>query len=456
MPFVNNQPPVVTGPIIVNMIEDSFVVPVSPAINAFDPDLIDLVRATGIPEALPEGFSFNLQFHHFVIDSFAPAFQSLAQGQLMQIIINFFATDGFALVPHSLIVTMTGVNDLAVIAGATAAVLTEDAMTHTSGTLTVTDVDNGEAAFQPVTAMGGVYGQLSLTADGQWSYILDTATVQPLNTGQTVIETFAVHSVDGTEQILTFTIEGVDETLLIGTAGNDVLNGTAAGEMLLGLAGRDLLNGNGGRDTLEGGTGADSLYGQEGDDVIEYDPSDRVQNGGSGVDTLRLARSATVNLGSADQVSGDSGVASGFENVDATLANAAVTLTGSAGVNALAGGSAADRLTGGLGSDVLYGNAGADRFILRSVTDSQGAGQDKIADFTHGSDKIDLSAIDALTGGRDNGFAFIGQAGFARSGQLRYDAVSGAVEGDVNGDLLADFSIQIGAGMTITASDFVL
>jgi VCBS repeat-containing protein len=302
----------------------------------------------------------------------------------------------------------------------------------------------------------GSYGRLSLTSVGQWSYVLDAGAVQALTTGQTASDTFAVQSVDGTEQLLTFAIAGADETVLVGTVGNDVLTGTGADEVLLGLAGRDMLYGKGGADTLDGGAGGDSLFGEDGDDVIVHDAKDRLQSGGAGLDTLRLERGATVNLGAADQVWGDCGLTNGFEDVDATYATASVNLTGSTGGNALAGGLAADRLTGGLGADVLFGNGGADRFILRSVAESRGAAQDEIADFTHGLDRIDLSAIDAVVGGRDNGFAFIGAAGFVRAGQLRYDAVAGIVEGDLNGDLVADFGIQVGAALAITASDFVL
>ncbi|TXI04819.1 MAG: hypothetical protein E6Q73_02720, partial [Pseudorhodobacter sp.] len=108
-----------------------------------------------------------------------------------------------------------------------------------------------------------------------------------------------------------------------------------------------------------------------------------------------------------------------FEHVNAAAATAAVTLTGSAAANRLTGGAGADRLTGGRGGDALTGGAGADRFVFASLADSGFAGFDQITDFTHLSDRIDLSAIDARAGGANNAFSFIGGAAVSAKGQLR-------------------------------------
>ncbi len=56
----------------------------------------------------------------------------------------------------------------------------------------------------------------------------------------------------------------------------------------------------------------------------------------------------------------------------------------------------ADTIEGGAGGDTLTGGAGADTFVFKS-----GDGNDKITDFTNGTDTIDLSTITPITGYSD-------------------------------------------------------
>ena len=85
--------------------------------------------------------------------------------------------------------------------------------------------------------------------------------------------------------------------------------------------------------------------------------------------------------------------------------------------------------------------------------------KDRITDFGVG-DLIDLSAIDAITGGSDNAFSFIGSAAFGNvAGELRATSLGGNVwliEGDIDGIGGADFAINVGSSHAITAADFVL
>src|SRR5258706_343981 len=73
----------------------------------------------------------------------------------------------------------------------------------TSGTLTVSDLDSGEAKFQTVapSALQGTYGNFNFDSNtGQWSYALDNSKLatQALNVSSTVHDTLTVTSFDGT------------------------------------------------------------------------------------------------------------------------------------------------------------------------------------------------------------------------------------------------------------------
>src|SRR6185436_8232595 len=87
---------------------------------------------------------------------------------------------------------------------------------------------------------------------------------------------------------------------------------------------------------------------------------------------------------------------------------------------------------------------------------------DLITDFTAGSDLIDLSAIDAHPAAAGvNAFRFLGTGAFdGQAAALRYgfDAGRGVtvLEGDVNGDRLADFAIDLTGNKTLLSSDFTV
>ncbi|HEY5723550.1 MAG TPA: cadherin domain-containing protein [Allosphingosinicella sp.] len=137
------------------------------------------------------------------------------------------------------------------------------------------------------------------------------------------------------------------------------------------------------------------------------------------------------------------------------------TILGAGGDDIIDGGTGSDVITGGLGADLLTGGAAADRFTYNSVNESSVAAPDTITDFSRGEgDKISLSAIDANSIAANNqAFTFIGTNAFSGvAGQLRYEIVGGEtrVSGDVNGDGVADFLIQLSDPVTLISSDFIL
>lgn len=133
-------------------------------------------------------------------------------------------------------------------------------------------------------------------------------------------------------------------------------------------------------------------------------------------------------------------------------------LFGGAGADTLDGGNGKDVLQGGTGKDVLLGGAGADDFVFKSVAEAgKGGGRDVIRDFSHAQgDDIHLAAIDANSKVAGNqAFSFIGEKAFSgKAGQLQYK--NGIVAGDVNGDKVADFHIDIANHAALHANDFIL
>jgi len=88
---------------------------------------------------------------------------------------------------------------------------------------------------------------------------------------------------------------------VVGTAAANILVGTTGKDYMVGLGGNDRINGSGGADTLRGGDGndnlngaggADRLYGDAGNDTLVWNALDKLFDGGSGADKLKV----TVDL----------------------------------------------------------------------------------------------------------------------------------------------------------------
>ena len=134
---------------------------------------------------------------------------------------------------------------------------------------------------------------------------------------------------------------------------------------------------------------------------------------------------------------------------------------GGTGNDVITGGTGADWIFGGDGADTLRGGAGNDTFYYDSVTQSTSAGRDGIQDFATG-DKMDLSAIDAINGGGDDAFSFIGSGAFTNhAGELRAVTTGGGiwtVSGDTDGNGVADFEVVVVVtdAHPLTSADFTL
>jgi Ca2+-binding RTX toxin-like protein len=138
------------------------------------------------------------------------------------------------------------------------------------------------------------------------------------------------------------------------------------------------------------------------------------------------------------------------------------TILGRGGNDTLRGADGDDSLNGGTGVDGLDGGGGADAFVFTRTEDSGTvAGERDMVAFSQADgDVIDLSGIDAdTTQGGDQAFHFRADGNFTETpGELIALALGGrtVVFGDVDGDGLADFGIELTTAAVVDGSDFVL
>jgi Ca2+-binding RTX toxin-like protein len=140
-----------------------------------------------------------------------------------------------------------------------------------------------------------------------------------------------------------------------------------------------------------------------------------------------------------------------------------LNIFGGSAADTLKGGGQADLLHGNLGADQLAGGGGADIFRYDNLAETPNAAPDRILDFTPGTDKTDLSRIDASTAAAgDQAFTWIGSNAFSgTAGELRalnLNDLGWLLQGDVDGNGAADFSIMLDLqGPTpLGAGDFIL
>jgi Ca2+-binding RTX toxin-like protein len=276
--------------------------------------------------------------------------------------------------------------------------------------------------------------------------------------------------------------------------GNDVISAGGGDDVILGGAGQDTMTGGAGNDLFRFTSMSDSVNGTGRDVITDFLEGDKIDlsavgattfiNGdafrgragevravqltdqtiiefdkdGDGRSDYQIELTGSISLDRLDFV-GLAGAATsqndelfgtnGNDSIDGLAGND--TIYGYAGIDTLTGGDGDDILVGGAGKDTLVGGAGADRFVYERWTEStSGANRDTILDFQRGSDKIDLSAA--------GDFTFIGSKAFTGIGdQVRIVTRSGStfVEGDINGDRIADFQIELAGKIPLGAADFI-
>ena len=178
-------------------------------------------------------------------------------------------------------------------------------------------------------------------------------------------------------------------------------------------------------DDFDCGDGDDRVFGYDGDDAIV---------GGRGHDDL-------YGDGGDDSIYGDLGDDS---------------LSGGSNDDMLEGGFGDDRLIGDVGKDQMRGGRDRDLFVFNESADSlAGKRRDVMIDFRWRKDQLDLKSIDAIPGGGDSAFAFLGSNPFSGvAGELRYQ--DGILSADLDGDRRADFQVQLLGQPVLKATSLIL
>ena len=244
---------------------------------------------------------------------------------------------------------------------------------------------------------------------GNDSYIIrdsDDPIVEAAGGGSDVVYAYVNHTLADNVENLKLQ-DGA--TVGVGNGLANGITGTTQADSLSGLGGDDDLRGRDGNDTISGGDGADKLYGEAGADRLD---------GGAGNDSLY----------------------------------------GGDGNDVLIGGAGSNRFEGGAGADTIVGGSGADSFVYRP---SDLVGVDRIEGFSSAQgDRILLAELDAnLRTSANDKFSFIGTSAFSgRGGELRFQVINGDahVYGDMNGDRIADFEINVVGVTKLTSADFML
>ena len=240
---------------------------------------------------------------------------------------------------------------------------------------------------------------------------------------------------------------GPGNDTLAGGGGGDNLAGGSDSDILNGFAGRDTLSGGEGADTLSGGLGADRLIGGPGNDVFLLSGADvLVEHHGGGIDTVHTDTSYTLKTYFENLVLTGSGPSNGTGTwvANSLSGNAAGNrLAGMEGNDSLEGRGGNDTLIGGQGEDTLIGGLGADIFEVDFPRNPYflieiGAANDvdTLKDFTHGTDKLQLSRT-AFTNLGDDASQFLSAAGVTQpldaAHRLIYDTSTGNLYYDSDG-----------------------
>ena len=353
---------------------------------------------------------------------------------------------------------------------------------------------------------GGEGADTLIGGAGNDTYIVDNDgdVVTELNNGGTDTVQSSVSIVSLAANVENLTLTGDAAINGTGNALDNVIIGNDSANVLYGDAGNDVFVINGNIALIDEGEIIDAINGGAGTDTLRLgaaeftlDPGYTLVNISQVESITAVATENAISLTFHDSVTGTGIVlidlsgdteAEGNNLVDLSndTENAAeIAVIGSAGsdtiignnvANSISGGAGDDTLTGGEGADTLTGGAGADTFVLLESVEGEaaviGVFRDIITDFQVDIDKLQfdaaaLSQLDGFVfdadgfgeGEQGDNFLVVGNGAVADQAyaQMLFDMTTGilSIDADGTGESEAVFIGTIGAGLSLTANDFL-
>ncbi|WXU07237.1 VCBS domain-containing protein [Bradyrhizobium symbiodeficiens] len=322
----------------------------------------------------------------FTLDNSNPVLQSLAQGQTITQVYTVTFTDNHgAQVSQDVTVTINGANDAPTLSDLHIGLLTDtaaaDTFSNLTGHLAGTDADSGETAtlsyavfnsdHQPATTAVGLYGTLTVNADGSYSYVPNAAAINAL-ADDSYVDTFTVQTTDvhGATDTATLTVDvtGANETTYAPVIDIAEVNVTQEGEQIF-VHGISVSDADAAADeTFTLAASADS-----GTYVDPASTSDTLDNVNSVLQTLTYtdpSQSASTTDTVAITVTDGHGASDTVNLIFNLSEEGPVTLASTEG------------------KDVLFGTGYQDQFVFAA-----NSSHDTILGFAHGQDHINLTAV---------------------------------------------------------------
>lgn len=336
----------------------------------------------------------------------------------------------------------------------------DDAINYASFLTAADRVDGGAGTNDQVAIQGSYTGANALVLTSAMLTNVEVLALLPggsynITTDDSLVSAGQTFRIFAGNSGSPFTLNGAAETdgnlLVYGGTGTDLITTGAGNDGIYFGPGRF----NPANDRVNGGAGNGDQLALDGNYTITLDGT-AVSN----IEVLALLRGVTGSLGNYNITFTDAQIGAGQSltvwalpvetalTIDASVeTDGSLTVFGGSGNDVIRTGGGNDTLFGGAGADTLTGGAGANIFRYTATAESTTAARDTLVGFA-AADRIELTQIDAdgNAGNGDTAFTFIGAGAFTNvAGQLRVIA-QGAdwlVEGDVNGDGVADLSILV-------------